>query len=471
MEIQLATQSYKSDSLPISAQRCINAYAEMQPPGASTRVAVFGSPGLTQFTNVGSGPIRGGIAVNGVAYVVSGSSFYSVNADGTSTLLGGGIIGNANISMDGNSFEIIIVNGTLGWSYLIATASFVQISDPNFMPANTVCSIHDAFAFDIAGTNQFQISNLLDGRTYSTLNRATAESHPSLVLAVANHRGQLLVYTTTDIEIWQNTGAANFAYAPINGALVDKGILAPLASCFEDEGQFYLGNDFVFYRLAGLQKQRISTFALEAEWRSFLIFNDAICFVYTFRGHKFVTLTFPTANRTFVWDIASSLWHERESYDPRGLTVRWRGNCAIDCYGKILIGDSQSGQVGFLDKNRYTEFGNPIITQLVLPAIYRGGLMFGMPRFELDMETGVGAVSGQGQFPQVMLDWSDDGGFTFGAPQLWNSIGTIGTTMTRLQWNGLGSSYERYLRLSISDPVKRVFRGARCPSLFFDEAP
>lgn len=470
MEIQLALQSYKSDSLPISAQRLINAYAEMQPQGASTRVAVFGSPGIPTFATIGDGPIRGGIKMNGIAYFVSGQSFYSLNASGVSVLLGGGIGGNSNVSMDGNGFEIVIVNGSLGWSYLVATNNFQQISSPNFLPANTVTAIHSLFVFDIAGTNQFQVSGILDGRTYSTLSRASAESNPDFVQAVANHRGQLAVMGTDTVEIWSDTGAANFTFSPIQGALVDKGILAPLAMCFEDEGRFYLGNDFVFYRLAGLQKQRISTFALEREWRTFTTYNDAFCLVYTYQGHKFVTLTFPTAGRTFVYDIATSLWHERQSYDPRGIVTRWRGSCAVDIFGKILIGDSQTGMVGYLDKGTYTEFGNPIITQLVLPPIYFAGRQFAMQRFELDMETGVGAVSGQGQYPQVMLDFSDDGGFNFSAPQLWNSIGAIGATNTRLQWNGLGSAYERSIRLTISDPVKRVFRGARAPGLYVDTA-
>ena len=48
---------------------------------------------------------------------------------------------------------------------------------------------------------------------------------------------------------------------------------------------------------------------------------------------------------------------------------------------------------------------------------------------------------------------------------------TMGNFNQRLQWNNLGSSYERYIRISVSDPVKRVVHGARCPGLYFDDVP
>jgi Phage stabilisation protein len=470
MEIQFATQSYKSDSLPLSAQRTINAYAEIEPQGAKSRVAVFGVPGIDPFATVGTGPIRGGLDMNGIAYVVSGSSFYSIANDGAVQLLGAGISETGNVSMAGNGFEIIIVNGSLGYSYLVASNNFAQISDPDFLPANSVTNIDNIFAFDIKGTNQFQLSGILDGRTYDPFDRYSAEADSDFVQSVTNRKGNLIVFGTKTIEVWNHTGGSDFAFSRIQGVVIDKGILAPLAFVLEDEGVFYLGNDFIFYRLAGLQKQRVSTFALESEWRSYTMYDDAFCSVMTFQGHKFIYVTFPTANRTFCLDIASGLWHERMSYDLTGIETRWNMSCIIDCYGKLLVGNSVTNQVGLVNKNTHTEWGFPIVTTLVSPSIYNKGQMFAMPRFELDMDTGVGLTTGQGSDPQIMLDFSDDGGRNFTSPQLWNSMGAIGAYNTRLQWNGLGSAYERYIRVSITDPIRRVIHGARCPGLYFDPA-
>ena len=149
--------------------------------------------------------------------------------------------------------------------------------------------------------------------------------------------------------------------------------------------------------------------------------------------------------------------------------MRWRANCAIEAYNFTLIGDANSGRIGMLDHGLHTEFGDPIITTVVSPPIYGQGRRFFMPRFELDMETGVGVSSGQGSDPQVMLDWSDDGGENFTAPQHWQSMGAQGARATRVQWNQLGSAYQRTLRLSISDPVRRILTGARCPGMTFED--
>jgi hypothetical protein len=57
--------------------------------------------------------------------------------------------------------------------------------------------------------------------------------------------------------------------------------------------------------------------------------------------------------------------------------------------------------------------------------------------------------------PQAMLQWSDDGGFTWSAER-WEDIGKIGEYYTRMHWHRLGASRNRVFRMTISDPVKRV---------------
>ena len=90
-----------------------------------------------------------------------------------------------------------------------------------------------------------------------------------------------------------------------------------------------------------------------------------------------------------------------------------------------------------------------------------------MPDFEVEMEKGVGLATGQGSDPQVMLDWSNDGGRTFVPAQKWRSMGKIGEYGGRsIRWDGLGSFYQRTMRLSISDPVKRVVLAVRSPNFY-----
>lgn len=73
-------------------------------------------------------------------------------------------------------------------------------------------------------------------------------------------------------------------------------------------------------------------------------------------------------------------------------------------------------------------------------------------RFQLDLQTGVGLVSGQGSDPQIMLRWSNDGGHTW-SHEHWVSAGRMGATKTRAIWRQLGRARTRTFEVVVSDPV------------------
>src|ERR1700690_166975 len=112
--ILFAVESSESRSLPLNAQRLVNLFTEKQPQGAKSQTPLFGTPGMSAFASVGSGPIRGSWVKQNVPYVVSGSELYQINVDGTSALVGTGILGNGPVSMSDNGSQLCIVNGTAG---------------------------------------------------------------------------------------------------------------------------------------------------------------------------------------------------------------------------------------------------------------------------------------------------------------------------------------------------------------------
>jgi Phage stabilisation protein len=456
MQIPFATESYKHRSLPISAQRCVNAYAEKEPQGAKTQIAVLGMPGLTLFTTVGSGPIRGMHLMGGVLFVVSGMFLYQVNSNGTSTLLGGQVTGTNTVSMADNGTQVIVVNGVSGWVWS-AVAGFQTINSINFFPSSSVVFFDSYFVLSRDGTNQFFISSILDGTTYNGLDFASAEVSSDLVLAIVNQQENLLIFGQRTIETWYDAGAVQFPFLRVDAGTIERGTAAALTPIKEDNGVFFLGDDIVFYRLDGTQLRRISQHAIEEAWQMYTTVSDAYTFSYTFEGHKFIVLQFPSANATWVYDISTGLWHERESWDLNNNSYgKWRGAYGIFAYNNVLIGDAFSGQIGFIDETVATEFGNTTRLLMVSPVLHQDRKRLFHFRFELDMESGVGITSGQGSDPQAMLDWSDDGGRTFKNFQLWHSIGKIGAYTQRLRWLRLGQARQRYYRLTISDPVRRT---------------
>jgi hypothetical protein len=67
--------------------------------------------------------------------------------------------------------------------------------------------------------------------------------------------------------------------------------------------------------------------------------------------------------------------------------------------------------------------------------------------------------SNAAQEPKVMLQISNDGGYTFGS-ELWETHGRAGERFSRVHWHKLGYSRDRVFRITVTDPVKWVIIGA-----------
>lgn len=468
MDIPFATRSYKHASQPLSSQRLINMYAESQPRSARTMVPVLGSPGIVTAATLGEGPVRGAHVMDGTLYGVSGAFLYQVNADHSTTQLGGQISGTGVVSMDDNGTELVTTNGTNGYIYS-AAAGFRLISDPDFNAANTVTFMDSFFLFDRAGTGQFFRSDQLDGASYDGTAFTTAESQSDDLRAIRNHKQIAYALGEKSIELYGNAGAANFPFQRIPGATIQRGLAGSFGVTDEDESLFLLGNDRLGYRLAGRALKRISTHAIEQAWQDYSTVADVIAFAYTWNGHKFICFTFPEIAASWEFDIATGLWHERVSFDRTGNSLgRWRANCAVAAYEKTYIGDAFSGKLGFLSNSTYTEFGDDTRAEMVSPPLHGKGKRMFMPWFELELETGVGLTSGQGSDPQAMMSISDDGGRVFDSPEIWAAMGKIGEydgTAYQLRWDRLGNFFTRHIKIVISDPVRRNVYGARAPEM------
>src|SRR5579872_4373228 len=544
MRVPWAIQSYTTDSLPVSSQRCVNYYAEKLPPDSKTDVAVLGCPGIATVYTVDNGPIRGFTVMNDILYVVSGSSLYSVTTGGQITLLGSGLVGFGPVSIANNTFQVEITDGVNGWVYApsatykatsagvasggsnyavgdtitldggtysnpavlvvetvsgsaVATVAvqtsgqysakpanpvgqlatsgsgsgasfnvtfsgppvgFSQITDPNFYPAYTVTFYDEYFILARIGTNIFFFSNILDGTTYGALDYEAATVESNYVKTVVNQQENLLVFCEKSIETWYDTGANDNPFSRYGAATIQRGCASPFTPLKEDNSVFFLGDDLVFYRLDGVLLRRMSTHAIEQAWQKYATVADAFAFSYTFNGHKFIVLQFPSGNATWEFDIATNLWHERVSYNAASpYSGPWRGGCAVTFNNQVLIGDTQSGQIGYLSSDVYTEFGQPMIGLMVAPPTQKDRKRVFISKLEINMRTGTGLNSSQGSDPQVMLEISKDQGETYGNRQPWQSMGKIGAYFTRLIWKKLGASRDWRFRVTISDPVPRAF--------------
>lgn len=391
--------------------------------------------------------------MGGVLYVVAGDVFYSVNSAGTETSLGTINTNVGNVSMASNRadpLEMAFVDGTDGWTY-DTTNGLRQITDSDFEAADTVTFQDGYFIFSVANSSKFRISALDDGRTYAATDFADAEADSDNLVAVRSSQQQLWLYGERTTEIYYNSGNADFPFERIGGAVLDRGCAAAFSIAEDDNTLFWLGDDRIVYRANGFTPQRISTHAIEEALRTMSSVSDATAFFVSLGGHKFYNLSFPTGQKTFVYDVATNLWHERESFGQR----YWRGNVYANVYDKHLVGDAFVGRIGELDPDTFAEFGVTMQGILTAPPVHSDRRRIFHRRFELDIESGVGLTTGQGSDPQIWMDYSDDGARTWSTRKPLRSMGKIGEYQQRLRWLRLGQSRDRVYRVTVADPVKR----------------
>lgn len=346
--------------------------------------------------------------------------------------------------------QLAIVDGTNGWIY-DTTNGLRQITDEDFFSADVVDFQDQYFIFNRAGTGQFFLSNLNDGTAYLATDIAIAEGDPDNLVALISNRRELWLFGAETIEVWYNSGDVDFPFNRFEGGTIERGLAAAFSIAEDDNSLFWLGEDRIFYRADGYLPQRISQHGIEEALRKYKIVSDACAFIYTMGGHKFYVCTFPAEDATWVYDITTSLWHERQSVGMG----RWRVNAYANAYGKHLVGDFEQGRIGELDLDTFEEWGEVMQGQATGPSVYADRQRTFHRRFELDIDAGHGLTSGQGSDPQVWLDYSDDGGHTWSARKPFFSIGKIGAYLQRLRWLRLGQARQRIYRLTVSAPVKR----------------
>lgn len=392
-ELQFAVQAYQAHSLGLDAQRAVNVFAEMGPASGKTKIPVWGCAGLVAFATCGNGPIWGLHVMNDVLYAVSGQALYQINPDGSSVLLGTTLV-TGPVCMDDNGVELCWVDGKTGW-YYSTSDGVTQIVDDNFYPADVVVFFDGYFVFNRSGTKEFFLSPIYGVTPFDGTLFASKEATPDLLVSIVNTHEELLLFGQKRCEVWYDAGNATpeFPFQRYDGAFIQRGIAGPHAKCLEDNTVFFLGEDGVFYRLDGLQPVRVSTHAMEKAWQTYPTMKSARVFSFTTQGHKMVVLLFPEAPATWVYDVSTQLWHERESWlgDNEDSSIgRWRANTAIMAYDRILIGDSRSGAIGQMNYAISTEFGCTMRALVTAPPLHEDRARIFLKRFEVDVESGVG---------------------------------------------------------------------------------
>lgn len=205
---------------------------------------------------------------------------------------------------------------------------------------------------------------------------------------------------------------------------------------------------------SGNEPTRISTNAIERELEGKET-DDCKAFGFVRNGHKFYCITFPSIERTFVFDFATSQWHNRTTRRSNGTDTNWWPSFCVSFFGDVALASSKESVIAVVDKDKYDDFkGNVIIKRRTAPVMINNGSPFKLNDVSLLWNVGttkdVANLHGA-QNPVVMLEISEDGGNTFGMEK-WEYAGKTGMYTYRTVWMGVGGVGTQFvLRFTISD--------------------
>jgi len=485
MKLPFLGQAYTSRSPILASQTLINMYAEGTEGNAGEAGAFYGTPGLIALLGA-LGEVRGLRVAGGMLYAVIGSHAYRIDPSYVSTDLGALPNFSGPVSITDNGSQVAFAHQD-GWHWVAFAGS--SVAPVAGSPKKSILSEMDNYVIFTTSTGgQFGITALADLSSIDPLDIADAEGTPDdLVSVLADHR-EVWLFGENSTEIWSDTGAQFFPFERSPGGFIEQGCIAMFSPAKLDNSVFWLGRDRngkgVIYRANAYIPQRISTHALETAINGYGDISDAIGFAYQEEGHTFYWITFPSADASWVYDVATNWWHERKWLDDTtGLLHRHRANCHAFFNNAHIVGDWENGTLYQMSLDVGNDNGTEIYRERafeipdsenkrvrmdyleliattgdgVAPIVLPGGESnWTWDSGDITFDSGVATFDGFGggggevitpATPQVWMQISKDGGRTWGYKRF-QTMGDIGETNWRARWRHMGMGRNIVIRFA-----------------------
>jgi hypothetical protein len=457
-----------------SVQRAINLYVSPVHGGGEDKQFVLKSaPGVLAFAGFKDKnlTIRGIYVARGELYIAAGQYLYKYPGLPTASYpapSGNPYIGflqssDGFVSMKEARDQLIIVDGENGYFYNFDDRLFGQITDPDWR-GSVWAEEMDGYAIFVApDTDQFYISDLDNVGDLNALDFSSADSAPDKLVTHRVRSGELLLFGRNSIEIWVNSAGVDFPFSRYGAAYIDVGCVGYRAVINAADTIYWVGERRgtpSVFELNGHQPVPISTMAVEQALAACDALEDINLWTYKVAGHEFIGMLVPGSNTTWVYDAVTRKWHERcELVD--GEYVAWPAEQYFYFQGKNYLAfgnalyevteDNAQGLRGHLLRERTWPH---MLAPSFEPVAYRG--------LELQMSTGTvkpDEAFDPSREASVILEISNDGGYTWGAP-LYKNLGATGRWMETIRWLMLGSAKDRVFRVRVTDNVPVTFHRA-----------
>jgi len=285
----------------------------------------------------------------------------------TNTLLTTTNIGTISGSVGG---RVSFTNTKLGGAHVLAFShgssiyytdgnSVTEITDAEAPTNSTHVAFLDGYLIsnDDSGVNSgtFFWSDINSPDTWSAASFQDANGSADDIVSVNKGWRELLVVGQKSNEVYYDDGVTPWVRYP--GSEAQRGCSAGHTVTFVDNTWYWLDNTHRFIRLEGRIPKIIST-PFDKEIASFAEVTDAYSDSIHFEGQQFYVTHFPTADRTFAYNIRMDYWMEWGEWDSTdGSYKRWRGNNFTyhETLNKQLVGDKTNGKIYEMSSDVYQD--------------------------------------------------------------------------------------------------------------------
>lgn len=462
MNLPLSRQVFVNNASNPNGQLLQNMYSVPNMAGEASEYTLRQRYGSKSFFDTGQ-IIRGFAVIRDTFYVVGSSTIQVYDSSGvlTASYAHTTSSGQYYRILDNASGQIAFLDSVSGTYRVLDGGTLYSPSFPSSWTSNAFVYMGGYFIFNRIGTQEFFISNLLDGRTFNALDFSNAVEKSDNIVGLATTSGHLYIFGTDSIEIFQNTGNSDFPFEKVNGTSNTSVGAFSFLSIVSDLGSvFFLSRDSGIYQINGYSVDKISTINIDKKLKAVLA--DAITvrsYIFIECGMYFYALTIVTTATegvTFCYCLNTKEWHKRKTagFDYWRMVQPLTFN--NNSYGAIASGiyeltntefkDVVTGVDAELERVFTTEFieadGKRVIHHSIQPVIIANVLG---GAFDIGFDSAFNSVTS----PSIEMSYSDDGGFTYSTPRV-KSLGGNLKRGRKIEFRNLGMSRKRIYKFQVN---------------------
>ena len=484
--IPWAFRSYSGRTRVAATERCVNLYPERnlsinaQTVDAST-IVLIGAPGCRPFLDVpgDDSDIVHFHSANRDLFVWTRQGVYRMDRDGRhlnrvfSGSIGVNVSAAHGVSIaDSGRRQLSLwwTDGIKSYIYNLLTDQVNALSDDtSFLPPSATAFLDGYALFTRRGTDEFFWSDVLEFDEFNGLNFASAEGGPDELQTLVPFDRELWLIGRDNTEVFQNTGDVDLPFQRIGNAFFETGTPNAQTVVKLHREIYMVAQDLRVYRGSSrsYRLEPISTHqGLDHDLNTYGV-EGAFAFGVTMEGHDFYWLTLPSANRTWVYDLAVDEWHERSTLVD-GLPHRCIEGCDNETYGRHFAtagitheGKSYIGGAGHVYELTldYGRDGDArIMREAATSPLFLGGDRVEYKSVELEFQNACGNEDinlREPGYESVTLAWTDNQAKSWvdgDTKAMYNKADDY-----RPVWSGLGSVHGRAWRWRTFSDKQVVF--------------